>query len=168
MTSRGMKIKTSTFQRFMLEPGAVLPPQIRVLDVSFIIGGGIIIAVGLILILAAWNETTRLKSEVNELKKNITELMEPMKRAVDNSIGVFELREAKGIARGYASLDSNGKIPLNQMPKLSISNSNTPRTVDASLISATTFPNAKMKILKPGRCIQLKETNSYVEIDFTC
>jgi len=152
----------------MFGPGTVLGSKVRVYDVLFVGLGAILFAILLILVLACWRENSDLQNQIDKLKEDLEEHIGPVKRALDNSIGVFELREAKGTAHGYPSLDSVGKIPTSQLPKMTLSDSLPTRSTDASLISFGELPNAEMKILKAGNCISFKETNSYILVEYTC
>jgi len=108
----------SNFDIWMFGPGTVLGSKVRVYDVLFVGLGAILFAILLILVLACWRENSDLQNQIDKLKEDLEEHIGPVKRALDNSIGVFELREAKGTAHGYPSLDSVGKIPTSQLPKM--------------------------------------------------
>lgn len=155
----------SSFDIWMFQPGAVLGSRVRVYDVLFVGVGIIAFAILLILIIESWSKNSSLQDQIDELKQNYTE---PMTRALDNTIEVFELREAKGAAHGYPSLNSLGKVPTSQLPTMKLSDSIPTRGTDASVISFGDLPNAEMKILRAGRCVVFKETNSYIQIDYTC
>lgn len=168
-----IKLPTSSqfytnFDLWMFGPGTVLGSKMRVADALIITGAILLFAILLILVIVTWGENDDLQKQVKELKKELEESMGPMKRALENTVGVFELKEAKGVAHGYPELDSLGKIPQARLPKMFISDSIPPGGRDASLVSSKNLPNAEMKILREGECIKFKETNSYVEISCSC
>lgn len=106
----------TNFELWMFGPGTVMGSKLRVLDFLMIGIFGVLMAVLLILIIIVWNENNSLQNEVNDLKQQLDEHMNPMKRALDNAIDVFEFKEAKGIPGGYAELDHQGRIPKERLP----------------------------------------------------
>jgi len=158
----------TNFETWLFGPGTVFGSKLRVLDVLIIIGVSLLFVVLLIITITTWNDNTNLQKQINELKNAAKKRYEPVKKALDNTIGVFELKEAKGSANGYTELDSLGKIPANRLPQMTINDVSRTRTVDASLIANKFFPNPELKFLRPGRCIGFKETKSFIEIINTC
>ena len=158
----------SNFEIMIFGEGTVMGGKLRFFDVMLGAYSMTITIIFTILLIWAWSTAYKALDKANSLDDGMAKRVEPMKKAISNTVAVYEIKDLKGRPGGYASLDDNGKIPSYQIPKITLANAVRPLSEDASIISSKKFADGVLKIFKPGKNMEFIETDTYIKMDCVC